>query len=333
MNNYLRFAASGILMIFAFGAGVAQAKNVVPEHEPNDGGPAATNPNPMYMAQPLTPDAEGTVVNPARIGPFDGSTAEDVDYYKFTFQGEPDKKEATFGVEACAASPKASAKIALIELQNGVGTRVVAWAGTKVATATKPCVDPIIRASGLTENLKKGQEYAIAVTDGPADFTPTGSYINHYGLTTNFSYTLTATGLKAAVTEVAILVKPHHRHGSLPVNLVSNHGKVKVAVLGSNTFDVAKIDTSSLSFGATGGEDSIVRCKEELKDVDKDGNLDLVCRFNVAYTGLTTASTSAVLKGKTKDGEDIQGTGTVKVIASKRHHDDDDDEPEIARHK
>lgn len=327
MNNYLRFTASGILMIFAFSAGIAQAKNMVAEQERNDGGPDATNP--MYAAQVLNPDAEGSVVKPARIGPLDGTIKEDVDYYKFTYQG--DGSEATFTVEMCLPYPeKASAKMALIELQNGVGKAVLASAVTKVATAIKPCANPVIRTTTLT----KGTAYVIAVTDAPADFTANGTY-NDYGYTTNFDYTLIATGLKTAVTEVGILVKPHRRHGPLPVNLVKNHGKVKVAVLGSDTFNVAKIDTSSLSFGATGDEDSLVGCKDELKDVNKDGNLDLVCRFNIAYTGLTTASTSAVLKGKTKEGEDIQGNGTVKVIASKKHDDDDDDddEPQITRRR
>lgn len=327
MNNYLRFAASGILIIFAFSAGVAQAKEVA-EKERNDGGPDPTNP--MYAAQVLNPDAEGVVVKPARIGPLDSTVKEDVDYYKFTYQG--DGGPATFTVQMCASVPakSASAVMALIRLQNGVGAERLVSAVTKWPPG-KPCQDALITTSALT----KGTEYVIAVTDAPADFTVSGTYMEPYPYTSNFDYTLVATGLKAAVTEVGVLVKPHHRRGSLPVNLVKNHGKLKVAVLGSDTFDVAKIDTSSLSFGATGDENSITRCKEELKDVNKDGNLDLVCRFDVAYTGLTTASTSAVLKGKTKDGEDIQGTGTVKVIASKRHHDDDDDddEPEIARHK
>ncbi len=327
MNNCLRLAASGILMIFAFCAGVAQAKEIA-EVERNDGGPDLTNP--LYAAQVLNPDAEGVIVKPARIGPLDGSIKEDVDYYKFTYQG--DGSEATFTVEMCVPYPgKTSAKMALIELQNGVGKAVLASAVTKVATAIRACANPVIRTSTLT----KGTEYVVAITDAPADFTASGTYINDYNLTTNFNYTLVATGLKTAVTEVGILVKPNHGKGPLPINLVKNHGKVKVAVLGSDSFDVATIDTSSLTFGATGDENSIVRCKEELKDVNKDGNPDLVCRFNVAYTGLTTASTSAVLKGKTKEGEDIQGTGTVKVIASKKHNDDDDDDDEVqaSRHR
>jgi hypothetical protein len=331
MNNYLRFAASGILMIFVFGAGVAQAKEVA-EKEPNDGGPGPTVTNPLYSAQVLNPDAEGVVVKPARIGPLDGSTAEDVDYYKFTYQG--DGSPATFTVQMCASvDPRsATAAMALIRLQDGVGKERIGSASTGWP-AGKPCKDATITP---TTPLINGTEYVIAVTDAPADFKVSGGYDEPYPSTTNFNYTLKATGLKAAVTEVGILVKPHYRHGPLPVNLVKGHGKVKVAVLGSDTFDVATIDTSSLSFGATGDEDSLFGCKKELKDVNKDGNLDLVCRFNVAYTGLTTASKTAVLKGKTKDSEDIQGTGTVKVIASKKHHDDDDDdddEPRIARHR
>lgn len=328
MNNYLRFAA---LMIFALSAGVAQAINETAEKERNDGGPDLTNP--LYEAQVLEPDKEGVIVTPARIGPTGGSTAEDVDYYKFTYHGEPGG-QAAFSVVMCASAPQhTSATMALIELKDGKGVNRITETTTKWPRG-KPCED----ASIATNTLIPGTEYVIAVTDAPVSyFTAIGKYEEPFPSTTNFDYKLVVTGIGTAVTvtDVDILVKPHHSHHShsLPINLVEGDGKVKVAILGSDDFNIENVDTSSLTFGATGNEAKSVGCKDG-RDVNKDGNADLVCSFKVAYTGLTTASTSAVLMGKTTDGGDIKGTGTVKVIASKTHHDHDrdDDDRHDRRH-
>ena len=93
---------------------------------------------------------------------------------------------------------------------------------------------------------------------------------------------------------------------------------MKVAILGdANGFDVADVDPKSLTFGATGDEKTLRKCKRRFKDVNHDGVPDLVCKFSLKHAGYDKGSTDAVLKGETRDGVAFYGTDQVEV--KKRH--------------
>ena len=54
--------------------------------------------------------------------------------------------------------------------------------------------------------------------------------------------------------------------------------KVKVAILSSEEFDAgSQVDQESLTFGRTGYEPSLKRCRKRLRDVNRDGLDDLIC--------------------------------------------------------
>ncbi|HWH33414.1 MAG TPA: hypothetical protein VNU01_12160, partial [Egibacteraceae bacterium] len=119
-----------------------------------------------------------------------------------------------------------------------------------------------------------------------------------------------ATNDRGAVDWLPIDIKP----GSFPnaVN-VKQKGLIPVAVLSTPTFDApAQVVASSLRFGATGIEESWVRCGAP-EDVDGDGLADLVCHFDATLTGFDCSSTVGVLTGRLLDGTAFESQYTIKV--------------------
>lgn len=114
-----------------------------------------------------------------------------------------------------------------------------------------------------------------------------------------------------AETAVAIDVKP----GSAvnPID-VSAQGTVPVAILSTPSFDApARVGPTSLTFGKTGEESSLVRCNARGEDVNGDGLRDLVCHFGVSQLGLAAGDTEAVVNGELVLGGSIRGSDAVRV--------------------
>jgi hypothetical protein len=108
---------------------------------------------------------------------------------------------------------------------------------------------------------------------------------------------------------VDIDIKP----GTYPndINLLSK-GKVPVAILGSDVFDVTTIYPDTVTFaGAT-------PFHWAFKDVNSDGYTDMILQFKIQDTLslLNSASTEATLTGETLSGDPITGTDTVNIVQS-----------------
>ncbi|KPK26271.1 MAG: hypothetical protein AMJ66_11885, partial [Betaproteobacteria bacterium SG8_40] len=102
-------------------------------------------------------------------------------------------------------------------------------------------------------------------------------------------------------------------------DLGTYNGKKKIAVAihsmeGFNAME--DVDQNSLTFGATGDEDSLLKCKKKGKRVKLDGikdhEKDLVCYFRPDRANLIEGDMSATLKGRTKDGKEIAGSGILR---------------------
>jgi probable HAF family extracellular repeat protein len=104
---------------------------------------------------------------------------------------------------------------------------------------------------------------------------------------------------------VTIDIKPGDDHNS--INLKAK-GIVRVAVLGSSVFDVRIVDPSTVRFAEA------PPLRWSLEDVDKDGNMDLILRFDVGELALTSSSTSATLSGMTTSGEAMEGSDTIRIV-------------------
>jgi VCBS repeat-containing protein len=103
-------------------------------------------------------------------------------------------------------------------------------------------------------------------------------------------------------------------------NAVNSKSNISVAILSSATFDARDVDISSLRFGRTGDEDSLVRHKKtnlpksfRWEDVNGDGRLDLIVQFDADLTGLVAGDTEAHLTGRLSDGTALAGSDEVAV--------------------
>lgn len=110
-------------------------------------------------------------------------------------------------------------------------------------------------------------------------------------------------------------VPPDVKPRSFPSSInVKKEGLIPVAILSTTEFNaVTQVDRTSLTFGATGLEQSFVRCGSPGEDVNDDGLADLVCQFDTTRTGLTCGMTSATLVGRTIDGRRFEGQDDVKL--------------------
>ena len=116
------------------------------------------------------------------------------------------------------------------------------------------------------------------------------------------------------MAEVTIDIRPWSKRN--PVNYKKGHGVLPVAILSTEDFDAPRqIDQGSLTFGATGNEQSLSFCNHRPKDRKRDGlNDDLVCHFYIETAGFNCGDTEGILKGKTLDGVVIEGKDLVKII-------------------
>src|ERR671910_521168 len=80
---------------------------------------------------------------------------------------------------------------------------------------------------------------------------------------------------------------------------------INVAILSDNGFDATTVDPITARFGATGTEAAPVHVAR--RDVDGDGDRDMVFRFQIQDTGIRCGDTSAILTGQVSNGPSIIG--------------------------
>lgn len=104
---------------------------------------------------------------------------------------------------------------------------------------------------------------------------------------------------------VPIDIKP----GSDPnaINLASR-GVVPVAVLTTDELDVSTVDPVTVLFAGASP------LRWTMKDMDTDGDMDLLVHFKILELDLDETSIEASLIGETFDGQAIQGTDSVNIV-------------------
>jgi len=113
---------------------------------------------------------------------------------------------------------------------------------------------------------------------------------------------------ETSVKQVDIDIKPGGNPNTINLN---SKGVVPVAVLTTDSFDASIVDPTTVEFaGAT-------PVRWALKDVDDDGDNDLLLHFNKQDLNLDENSTEATLTGETTDGNTIEGTDEVRIIQPK----------------
>ena len=111
------------------------------------------------------------------------------------------------------------------------------------------------------------------------------------------------------VIAVGLDIKPHGYPNSVNPR---SRGVIPVAILGSDTFDVADVDVTTLAFGPSGA--SIAHMHGHLQDVNFDGITDLVAHYRTRETGIACGDESATLTGETLGGQPFEGTDSIQTV-------------------
>lgn len=105
--------------------------------------------------------------------------------------------------------------------------------------------------------------------------------------------------------DVLIDIKP----GSYPNSInLGSRGVVPVAVLTTEGFDASTVDPVSVQFA------DAYPLRWTTKDVDYDGDLDLLFHFKTQELNLDMYSTEATLTGETFGGMPVQATDQVSIV-------------------
>jgi hypothetical protein len=121
-------------------------------------------------------------------------------------------------------------------------------------------------------------------------------------------------GLGLGPLRVGIDIVPENRRNALQPG---RRDLVPVAILGSPGFDVLQVDRASLAFGPSGATPSNVR-GWRARDVNGDGQTDLVTFYRAHETGLVMGDSRACLSGATVSGTAFEGCDTVDTAPKKR---------------
>jgi hypothetical protein len=113
--------------------------------------------------------------------------------------------------------------------------------------------------------------------------------------------------------QVSIDVRP--RSDANKVNPHSTHS-INVAILSENRFDALSVDSNTIRFGLTGIEATPVHIAR--RDVNRDGQRDLVLRFQIQDLEIECGTTSVTLTGQLVDGQAIIGSTPITTTGCKQ---------------
>ena len=106
--------------------------------------------------------------------------------------------------------------------------------------------------------------------------------------------------------EVDIDILPNRENNHIRPN---SSGLIPVAILATEDFDVQQVDPDTVQFGPLGATE--IHRGDHMKDVDGDGDMDLLFHFRISQTGIQCGDTSATLTGETWDEVSIIGTDSI----------------------
>lgn len=179
-----------------------------------------------------------------------------------------------------------------------------------IANSAGGAVGPDLGTPAVSDN---DDPHPRVTNDAPGVF-PVG--------TTTVTWTATDFFGNSAADRQLVTVEPVHvdidiKPGGFPNSVnTKNRTRIPVAILSTATFNApADVDQSSLTFGKTGNEQSLISCGQSGEDVNRDGLRDLVCGFATEQTGLISGDEEAILNGRLVGNRiPIRGMDSVRIV-------------------
>ena len=168
--------------------------------------------------------------------------------------------------------------------------------------------------NNLPSGTSQGSYSGSNTWDVTSSFDPSGTNTLTYDRVGPF-YKIPLGILTASViplTPVTIDIKPGCSPNS--INLGSQ-GNVPVAIFSTETFDATTVDPLTVTLASAS-----VKLKGQgtpmasSRDVNGDGLMDLVVYVSTEALQLSSTDTVATLQGETYDGENIEGTDSIRIL-------------------
>jgi hypothetical protein len=128
----------------------------------------------------------------------------------------------------------------------------------------------------------------------------------------SFTVTIEGTIAPDIRTTITIDIKPGSAQNTINPR---SRGLISVAILTTATFDATTVLPYSVRFGPSATP--AVDARGRVRDVDGDGDRDLVLRFRTRATGIRCGDNSATLTGTTSSGQKLQGSGSLRTVGCK----------------
>lgn len=93
-----------------------------------------------------------------------------------------------------------------------------------------------------------------------------------------------------------------------------NQGVIPFAFLTTPYFDATTVNPATVTFGPTHAMPIHAGYCGHVKDVDGDGDMDLLFHFNIQETGIQLGDTHATMRGRTFGGLDVWGSGPIRTV-------------------
>ncbi len=297
------------LLVCLLGSSGFAATAAITEVEPNDSNSSA---------QPTPVPSEGLSIS-AVIGQIGGDYTTDVDFFTFDATQGDTPSITIVGAMKADATGACNGFSSIVGLYDAIGNLL------GQGEANCPVADAFIN----NVTLSATGTYVVAVSGFP-HYWDQGGISPYIGIpSAGGDYELVISGvLNPNATPAPTppsTPSPTARHVPIEVmhwqqdekGLEKRKGKdpISVAILSMDDFDATTVDPNSLTFGATGDEQSLFRCHKKGKDINRDGRTDMVCYFKPDIANFQTGDLNGVLKGRTKSGEQIEGSGALKIFS------------------